>query len=873
MASDRLIRVPRPDGCRFNEQKAQRAVDFINDHCRHTKGEWYGQPFNLRPWQEQDIREVFGREREDGHRQIRTVFKMVPKKTGKQLALDTLIPTPSGWTTMGELAVGDKVFAENGWPCNVTAISEIDETERAFELRFGSGPPIIAGASHQWIAEGPRGRSRQTELYTTLEMFERPETRPSDSDRACFRIQVAWPLRCAEADLPIDPYVYGFWIGNGTATKPELTVFSDDLETIKANIPYEISSEWKQEGRSSVLRVPALKPILVRKWTEKRLPMLYLRASETQRLALLQGLMDSDGCISTSGQAMYSTSVPLLSDDVLELLHSVGIKASANVAESDRYGKPNLPNYRILFTAFDSMEVSRLERKLRNRKPRPTELTRSDYHYVSEVSEVEKRPMRCISVDSPSHQYLAGPWMIPTHNSEEAAAIALKLLFADDEPGAEIYGAAADREQASIIYNVAKSMVEMDPDLRSAAGPRGIVPSTKRILYPEWESYYRVLPGQVKGRHGPSAHGVIFDEIHEQTDMGLWEVLTFGSGSARRQPLFWTCTTAGVRGEAPVAEMLYGEADSILSGRVACPPDFYPVIYSAPDDADWTDEEVWRSVNPALGDFLSIEGVREEYDRARRRPEEQNSFRRLRLNQWVQQTTRWIDMHQWDVCARTFNFHDLKHLNWYAGVDLSTRLDVTALSLCAFDGNGVLYWLPYFWIPRDNILDRPNIEVEKYRVWERKGHLTTTPGNKVDFGAVRLKLNELKRDLKIRQVIIDPRFASGLEEQLEADRFTVVEFTQGFNGYTEPMDCLSGLLADGLVCHGGHPVLSWMADNVEVEQRADGAIRPVKPDRRKSGKRIDGIVAGLMALFGCIRNQQRTSIYDTDRRADGPLVI
>jgi phage terminase large subunit-like protein len=188
-----------------------------------------------------------------------------------------------------------------------------------------------------------------------------------------------------------------------------------------------------------------------------------------------------------------------------------------------------------------------------------------------------------------------------------------------------VYGAGADRDQAGIIFQMAASMVRANRKLLNRSK---VIDSSKRIVVPLVESFYRALSAEVAGKHGFNSHGVIFDEIHPQKDRQLWEVLTFGAGAACTQPLIFGITTAGIPGESPVAEELHDLADQILRGVVPEDPSFYPIIYAAPNNADWRDEEVWRACNQALGDFLDIRSVRQEYNRACRLPSEQNSFRR-----------------------------------------------------------------------------------------------------------------------------------------------------------------------------------------------------------------------------------------------------
>src|SRR5437868_754127 len=360
-------------------------------------------------------------------------------------------------------------------------------------------------------------------------------------------------------------------------------------------------------------------------------------------------------------------------------------------------------------------------------------------------------------------------------NASLAAAVALKLLYADRERSAEIYGAAADRDQAAIVFNVAASMVRRNSML---LGRSKIIDSTKRILVPKVESFYRALSADVAGKHGFNSHGVVFDEIHAQRDRRLWEVLTFGAGDARRQPLIFAITTAGIPGESPVAEELHTYADQILRGIIPPDPTFYPVIFSAPDDADWTSEEVWRACNPALSDFLSLESVRAACDRAQKIPSEQNSFRRLRLNQWVQQETRWIDLADWDRCNGVVDIKDCKGMACYGGLDLSTTTDVSAFVLLFKDEEGHHYVFPYFWIPEANVR-RPIGETLKLAEWVRLGFIETTPGNVIDYDFVRKRINELGQEFKIRQIAHDPWNATQLAIQLGNDGFEMIDTRQG----------------------------------------------------------------------------------------------
>ena len=237
---------------------------------------------------------------------------------------------------------------------------------------------------------------------------------------------------------------------------------------------------------------------------------------------------------------------------------------------------------------------------------------------------------------------------IPKKNgkSELAAAIALLLTCGDNEERAEVYGCAADRQQASIVFEVAKDMVTMCPALAKRVK---ILASQKRIVYLPTGSYYQVLSADVANKHGFNTHGVIFDELHTQPNRRLFDVMTKGSGDARMQPLYFLITTAGDNTNSICWEV-HSKAQDILNGRKT-DPTFYPVIYGTEENDSWTDPKVWKKANPSLGITVGIDKVKAACDSAQQNPAEENSFRQLRLNQWVKQAIRWMPMDVWDKCA------------------------------------------------------------------------------------------------------------------------------------------------------------------------------------------------------------------------------
>ncbi len=228
--------------------------------------------------------------------------------------------------------------------------------------------------------------------------------------------------------------------------------------------------------------------------------------------------------------------------------------------------------------------------------------------------------------------------------SKLAAAVALLLCCGDFEERAEVYGCAADRQQESIVFEVAADMVRMCPALSKRVK---ILASQKRIIYISTNSFYQVLSAEAYSKHGFNIHGVVFDELHTQPNRKLFDVMTKGSGDARMQPLYFLITTAGTDTQSICYET-HQKAKDILEGRKN-DPTFYPVIYGAEESDDWTDPKVWKKANPSLGITVGIDKVKVACESAKQNPAEENSFRQLRLNQWVKQAVRWMPMDKWTL--------------------------------------------------------------------------------------------------------------------------------------------------------------------------------------------------------------------------------
>ncbi|HEX7119404.1 MAG TPA: terminase TerL endonuclease subunit [Longimicrobiales bacterium] len=441
---------------------------------------------------------------------------------------------------------------------------------------------------------------------------------------------------------------------------------------------------------------------------------------------------------------------------------------------------------------------------------------------------------------------------IPRKNGKTtlAAGVALYLLFADGEPGAEIYSAAGDRDQAAISFEIAKAMVEASPALRRRAKI-----FKRSIVVPSTGSSYKVISADAGTKHGFNSHGIIFDELHVQPNRDLYDTLHTSIG-ARSQPVEFLITTAGVYDPNSIAWELHRYAEQVRDG-VILDDSFLPVIYSAGPDDDYRDPQTWKKANPGLGISVREEYLAAEAKRAEAEPSYENTFRRLHLNQWTQQVTRWIKIEDWAACER--EFPDLSGRACYGGLDLSTTTDISALVLAfppRFEDEPT-YLLPFFWIPEAKLKDRR--DRVPYELWARQGLVTVTDGDVVDYDRIRSDINALGRKYGIREIRFDPWNATQLATQLsEADGHRLTQMRQGFISMNEPSKEFERRIISGAIAHDGNPVLAWMIGSVAIKTDPAGNI---KPDKSKSTERIDGVVASIMALSGVMADNGAKSVY------------
>ena len=423
-----------------------------------------------------------------------------------------------------------------------------------------------------------------------------------------------------------------------------------------------------------------------------------------------------------------------------------------------------------------------------------------------------------------------------------ASGIVDYMLFVDGEPGAQIYSAAADRDQAALIYRHAAGMIQRDADLSARCK---VYKSMKAIEVPETVSIYKALSSVAETKHGHSVHCALIDELHAHKNRDLVDVLITGTG-ARTQPLIIHITTADFMRES-VCNEKYDYGCRVRDGLI---PDaaFLPAIYEADAKADWTSPDTWRCANPNLGVSIYPEYLERECAKAQDSSALENIFKRLHLNIRTETSVLWLNMDRWRTCGDAIDLATLAGRSCYAGMDLATTSDITAFVLWfppeEDDEAGTL--LPFFWIPEVTIEQRSRRDQAQYAQWARDGLLVATPGNVTDYRFIRAQINELGQRYSIQQIAFDPWNATHLATELgEDDGFNMVQFRQGHKSMNEPSKEFERLVIAAAIRHGGNAVLTWMASNAVVRTDPAGNI---KPDKAKSHEKIDGIVSAIMAI-------------------------
>ncbi|WP_166649263.1 terminase TerL endonuclease subunit [Naumannella halotolerans] len=854
-------------GAVFSFDAVDRRIAALR-HLKHTKGKWAGRPLEPNAVQVAFIiAPVFGwlRPDDDGNlvRIIRDVYVEMPRKGGKALALDTEILTPGGWSTMGELMPGDHVFGADGRPTRVTHTSEVFTGRDCYRVTTTDGRTVVADAEHLWTVKdrqhkASRGGERWLTL-TTQELVDRGVTRGVARPEYRWSLPRQHALVTGEASLPVDPYRLGVWLGDGTTASGAISVGFDDIDAMSELLGGEVSA--RRHRTCWTVTVPGLRTSLrvAGLLGNKHIPSEYMTASFEQRLALLQGLMDTDGTIDADrGKASFSGVNEDLVRSVATLARTLGFRSTVSSGPAVIDGRQVGTHYRACFhVAEGDPPVFRLTRKM-ERCGRPSMKGNRFVVSIKSIEPVDSVPTRCIKVDREDGLFLAGRELMVTHNTSLVSGLAMIMGFADGEAGSEVLLGAASKDQAGAAFfplaQVARgSKVLADAGVRALQG---------KIVRDADGSVVKAVSSRGDLAHGANVHCGLIDELHVHKSPDLLEAIESGTG-ARSQPLVFIITTADDGQTTSVYAQRRDMVEKVAKRTIKAPA-MYGVVFAADDDDDPFAESTWIKANPLYPVTPSKSSLESAAAKAQSSSAGKASFMRLHCGIRARLDAAFIDLAKWDANRGIVDEKELAGRRAIGGLDLASVSDVTALAWLFPDDSGGYDALWRFWIPEASLDALDGRTARTASSWVADGWLTLTPGDVTDYNFIRTQINTDMDVFDVEGLGADPWNATQLLNDLQEDGAPVETVRQGVQSLSAPMKELDRLIRAGtsrrpLFRHGGNPVARWMADNLRAQVDSNGNV---KPDKAKSMDKIDGMSAAITALHVVLASEQARSAYD-----------
>ncbi|HWM82955.1 MAG TPA: terminase TerL endonuclease subunit [Pseudolabrys sp.] len=900
-------------GLRFDVGKAKHHCGFFPAVLTVTEGSAAGKPFNLLPWHAFTVASLFGWQRADGLRRFRMAWLETGKGQAKALALDTPIPTPTGWTTMGEIQTGDAVLDENGKPCRVLKAHEILTDRECYRVTFDDGSTVVADAGHLWQTEmrksgngghgdatrrvplAQRGKWRKG-IRTTAEIAATLRYRNGQYLSANHSVALAGALDLPEAGLSIPPYLLGFWLGDGDSDCPRVTISdADAAESIAAlrsagAIVGERKGQGDRAGRYRIGIEAASRTGLQSRLNRlglirnKHIPAIYLRASRAQRLALLQGLMDTDGTVS-GGQCSFCNTNEALTKGVHELALSLGLKATLITKRATLNGQHVGASYHVNFYASGT-QVFRLARKQGRVAHVHGRRRLSGDRKIVGCERIAPIPVRCISVDSPSQMFLCGQSMIPTHNSPLMAGIGIDMMGFAAKERSEVYAIAGDKDQANVLFKDAVAMCRAnlpgrDEDEFESLESRGdvVIRGTGdhawKIEHPATSSKFMSM-ASVDSISGPRPYAVLADEIHEFKTAYALQIWKAAIDKMSGDPLMVLGTNT------PASNQIVGTEYSELFQKVVTDQAEDDSLFGFIARVDKNDREtvfdneaVWEKALPALGVTYPIDNIRKRVATAKLMLSEALATKRLYFGIPVGTEGFWTTQEAWESCLGTFDEADLLGAPCWLGLDLSKKNDLTALTAC-WRKDDKLYVKTWYFTTKSGIHDRARDDNAPYDQWADQGFLAAVPGATIDYEFVANKVKGLvDAGHDVRFLAFDPAkiddfidacgridFAvwkfEGPDESA-GDGLMLVRHGQGTRiVFVERALCmpksiekLEDAILNGSIIIDKNPVTTMCASNaiIVADPMNNRAF-----DKRRSRGRIDGMVSIAQAV-GAAHNE------------------
>ena len=903
---DRLLEEKDSGEYTYNTEEADIRIEFIESCCFLTKAEYYGRPFILELWEkafitaaysfymmtitsiDEDDKEVYGLVR-----RFTEILLLIARKNGKALALDTRIPTPSGDRTMGDIAIGDIVYAVDGTPSRVIGTSPIYRDHDCFEVEFEDGEVITADADHRWAVETKQSRrvdkyvpttSRQRHAHgTQIGGLRVMTTRDMAGDfrrlrkdgkgyEYKYRVPMAEAVEAPSAELLIPPYTLGVWLGDGKSQCNYIYGSENDLREICSHIESEgvrcgaIRSDHtasfvligEKVGKHNHIKT-ALKDMgLI---NNKHIPPEYLSASAGQRLALLQGLMDTDGTCSKAGQCEFVQKSKQLTEDVSKLLTSLGIKHTIKSKTAKCNGKDCGTVYRVTFYTDKRNPCFRMERKAQRLKGELVSRMRNKS--IVYIRPVESVPVKCIAIDHPSHLYLCGERNTVTHNTELMAALAFAELVCAGN-AMDICVGSNDDEQSKILFTAVGTMKEQaDPH-------ETFLKMSQKVIRTKNKSTLFRMSDKMRNMEGRLLPRAYIDEACMMSKDAKLARAVVQSTSVLNDAMVFYLTSEGMivdgfldsltkRGR----EFIKGESDERrFLPWMYTQDEPEAEIFAAAEDGNW---KLLQKSNPNIGKIKKLSYIYQELEKAK-------TDRAHRL--WVmnkdftyKQTTAaaWLDYELYTYPQEQWTLEDFRDCVCIAGADMAEAVDLNALTLLFMRRNGeeidpTFYLFHHFWIPEG----KTKVTDDKfdYKAAAESGDLTIVPGDIVDTSIIADYLLELQTNYGIIPMIAgyDLKFAVAFKQKMQAYGYPTEVIIQAPAVLNNAIRYTEQLFRSKSINYNTHPVQKWCLGNASlmVNQQNQALIVKRDNDRRN---RIDGPVSTVICIETYIRHRSEFINY------------
>lgn len=827
----------------FDAQNVFRVEKFLS-HLKHSTGKFGSKPFLLMEWQMFALAMIFGwKYKESNLRVTRCVSLCVSRKNGKEVALDTPIITPTGYSTMGDVKVGDTIFDEEGNPCHVTYKTPIDYTPVSYEITFSDGEKIKACKDHNWYVDS--WRSNKYKVMTTQEILDSGyfTERKNGYINLRYCVPLPKPLKFKKKKLPVDPYDFGVWLGDGSYSSAYVCFNGDDMDEMLSYMSTQPISKRKEKDKNCYLANLSLRSDFGKFLKEydfknkgKYIPKEFLINSVENRLALLQGLMDTDGYVNQNkknGSVMCEITQKNdnIADGICFLLDSFGIKYNNVIKVPTINGVKKNPVHRISFNADKTFPVFRLKRKL---NMLPEHKGKADVKYIKDIKPIDPVPMQCITVDSPNHLYLAGKHNTVTHNTSFFAGIMLYCLIADGEKEASCLLAANSAAQAQICFDMCSNYLKsIDPDNKHFKRYRQI------IRY--GDSKIKVCPAIADRLDGENASVFIEDECHAAPSSAVYDVLVSSQGM-RSQPLAMVCSTRGFNlsswyysWDSDMIDILQGvkEDDSVL-----------PLIYTLDEGDDYHDENVWTKASPSLGVTVTKEYLRQMVRRADNDPQQLANVQTKLMNMWCASSNAWIPMQNVMKCFDKVSLNDYKDTYCIIGLDLASVSDLTALTVMLPMEEGFVFKNFYFF-PREQLKYSQNAAL--YQSAEKNGDLIITEGNVCDYDYVKDLILKINAVCPVQTIAYDQWNSSAFIISLQKEGFSncLKPFSQSIQSFNKPVKDLNRRILLEQVKIDKNILTRFCFQNAKLYIDANENYKIIK---ESAEQKIDGIVSMCDAL-------------------------